>query len=148
ELAQSFKRCALFANLRGVSEQQFHRREIDILIGVDLLKDSEGTVTIPLLIEPFSLLLPDRWGKPVKPLADRQGLIFIRHSQRTSAGRQIEQAIRQRRMDFPREFESDTADTIATMVSAGLGWSITTPLIALQTKERLRGTRLEPLPKM
>ncbi|MGO4737149.1 LysR family transcriptional regulator [Bosea sp. 2KB_26] len=148
ELGHSFKRCSLFANLRGVSEQQFRSREIDILIGVDLLRETDVALTIPLLIEPFALLLPEAWDKPVASLADLQGLSFIRHTQRTSAGRQIEQAIRQRRLDFPREFESDTADTIATMVSAGLGWTITTPLIALQTRERLRGTRLVALPAM
>jgi DNA-binding transcriptional LysR family regulator len=146
ELGKSVKRCALFANLRGVSEQQFHAREIDILIGVDLLEEMEAGVTIPLLIEPYALALPAAWDVEVRSLADLKGRTFIRHTHRTSAGRQVEQAIRRLRLDFPREFESDTADTIATMVSAGLGWSITTPLMALQTKERMAGVRLLPLP--
>lgn len=146
QLGTSFRRCSLFANLRGISEQQFHSREIDILVGVDLLRETDAIFTIPLLIEPFVLLLPETWDKPIRSFADLEGLSFIRHTQRTSAGRQIEQAIRQRRLNFPREFESDTADTIATMVAAGLGWSITTPLMALQVRERLVGTRLAPLP--
>jgi DNA-binding transcriptional LysR family regulator len=146
ELGKSVKRCALFANLRGVSEQQFHAREIDILIGVDLLKEVDAVITIPLLIEPYALALPAQWDIDVRSLADLKGRNFIRHTHRTSAGRQVEHVIRQLRLEFPREFESDTADTIATMVSAGLGWSITTPLMALQTKERMTGARLLPLP--
>jgi DNA-binding transcriptional LysR family regulator len=146
ELGKSVKRCALFANLRGVSEKQFQAREIDVLIGVDLLKEVDGAITIPLLIEPYILALPAEWDLDVRSLADLKGRNFIRYTHRTSAGRQVEQVIRQLRLEFPREFESDTADTIATMVSAGLGWSITTPLMALQTKERMTGVRLLPLP--
>jgi DNA-binding transcriptional LysR family regulator len=146
ELGKSVKRCSLFANMRGISEEQFQAREIDILIGVDLLREVDAAITIPLLIEPYALALPAEWDIEVRSLADLKGRNFIRYTHRTSAGRQVEQVIRQLRLEFPREFESDTADTIATMVSAGLGWSITTPLMALQTKERMTGVRLLPLP--
>jgi len=146
ELSKSVKRCTLFANLPGVGEQQFQAREVDLLIGVDLLKEGEATMTIPLLIEPYILALPTEWKLDVRSLADLKGRNFIRHTHRTSAGRQVEHLIRQLRLEFPREFESDAADTIATMVSAGLGWSITTPLMALQTRERMAGIRLLGLP--
>ena len=146
ELSKSVKRCTLFSNQRGVSEQQFQAREIDLLIGVDLLKDVETVVTIPLLTEPFILAVPAEWNLTVRSFADLKGRNFIRHTQRTSAGRQIEHMLRQMRLDFPREFESETVDTIAAMMSAGLGWSITSPLMMLQSKERLTGVQLLPLP--
>lgn len=148
ELTKSVKRCALFANLRGVSEEQFNSREIDILIGVDMLKDADGVQSIPLVIEPCVLALPGEWDIEVNSLADLRGLNFIRHTHRTSAGRQIERTIRQLRLDFPRNFESDTVDTIASMIAGGLGWSITTPLMALQVQDRFRGVVLKPLPRV
>lgn len=146
QLSKSVKQCALFANLRGVSDQQFLAREIDLLIGIDQLKDLDAITTIPLMTEPFILALPKEWGLDVKRLSDLKGRKFIRSTQRTSAGRQIEQALSQMRLDFPREFESDTVDTIAAMMSAGLGWSITTPLMVHQSKDRMAGVIFQPLP--
>src|SRR6202012_3689257 len=103
-------------------------------------------VAIPLFIEPFILALPEAWQLDVRSFDDLKGRKFLRHTLRTSAGHQIEQMLRHRRIDFPKEFESETVDTIATMMSAGVGWSITSPLMALQSKERLHGVKLLPLP--
>lgn len=141
-------RCAMFASLPTQTAQQFERREIDVVVSAELLKDSKDVIAIPLLSEPYLLCLPKEWGLEPKALADLKGRNFIRHTMRTSAGRQIEQAIRQRRLDFPLYFESETVNTNAAMVAAGLGWSISSPLIALQSLARLDKMQLVPLPGM
>ena len=39
ELRKSFPRCALIANPRELSEQQFNARQIDMIVGVDFLQE-------------------------------------------------------------------------------------------------------------
>ncbi|MGF7053591.1 DNA-binding transcriptional LysR family regulator [Bosea sp. OAE752] len=146
ELRKSFPRYALIANPRELSEQQFNARQIDMIVGVDFLQEVETAMAIPLLAEPFALALPAEWDMEVGKLSDLTGRSMIRYTLRTSTGRQVEQALSRLRLDFPREVESDTAETVLTMVAAGLGWAITTPLMALQARSRLAGVRLLPVP--
>jgi DNA-binding transcriptional LysR family regulator len=97
--------------------------------------------------EPFLLLLPDKMGsaselQDLKKLA--AGHSLIRFSARSQIGVQIERHLRRLGIKAARLLEVDATDTLVSMVAAGLGWAIATPLCLMQAGGRARGLRALP----
>lgn len=72
-------------------------------------------------------------------------LPLVRYSKRSVTGRQIERYIRYLGVMAPRRFEFDATDPIVSLVAAGLGWTITTPLCLLQARHHLEEVTVLPL---
>jgi DNA-binding transcriptional LysR family regulator len=124
-------------------------RSLDFIITSDSLDEVDGLERRFILSEPFLLLLPDKLERTVE-LSDLDALAgahpLIRFSARGQIGLQIERHLRRMGVKAPRLLEVDATDTLATMVSAGLGWAIATPLCLLQTGLRQKGLKVLPLP--
>jgi DNA-binding transcriptional LysR family regulator len=106
-------------------------RRLDLFLGVDDLEDWAGLERWQLAKEPYILLLPSGTEAPLtvgalKKLA--QSLPLIRFSSRSQTGLEIEAHLRRLGLSAPRSFEFDTPYGVTSMVAAGSGFAITTPL--------------------
>ncbi|MCC7250544.1 LysR family transcriptional regulator [Hyphomicrobium sp.] len=124
-------------------------RRLDLFLGVDDLEDWAGLERWQLAKEPYILLLPAGTEPPrtvgaLRKLA--QSLPLIRFSSRSQTGLEIEAHIRRLGLTPPRAFEFDTPYGVTSMVAAGRGFAITTPLCIREAA--LSGARLvtAPLP--
>lgn len=106
-------------------------RRLDLFLGVDDLSDWEGLERWQLAKEPYILLLAAGMEIPKTVTALRrllQSRPLIRFSGRSQTGLDIEAHIRRLGLEAPRSFEFDTPYGVASMVAAGLGLAVTTPL--------------------
>jgi len=106
-------------------------RRLDLFLGVDDLEDWAGLERWQLVKEPYILLLPEGIETPrtvgaLKKLT--QSLPMIRFSSRSQTGLEIEAHLRRLGLSVPRSFEFDTPYGVTSMVAAGSGFAITTPL--------------------
>lgn len=106
-------------------------RRLDLFLGVDDLEDWAGLERWPLAKEPYILLLPAGTEAPrtvasLRKLA--QSLPLIRFSSRSQTGLEIEAHLRRLGITAPRSFEFDTPYGVTSLVAAGSGFAITTPL--------------------
>lgn len=123
-------------------------RELDLIVTSDAMGDVEGLERRLLLSEPFLLLLPaelpDLVATDLKQLANQYPL--VRYSLRSLIGSQVERHLRQLGVRAPRTLEVDATDALTSMVSAGVGWAVATPLCLLQVGSRLSRIRAVPFP--
>ncbi|QYX56571.1 LysR family transcriptional regulator [Roseovarius sp. SCSIO 43702] len=83
----------------------------------------------PLLRDPFVLVLPLVNEKSLTEIVDgRTKLPFLRFSSNLMIAQQIESQLRRIGISPPQRFECSSHQTLMAMVSAGAGWTITTPL--------------------
>jgi DNA-binding transcriptional LysR family regulator len=124
-------------------------REVDLLITSDPMEDVDGLERRVVLHEPFILALPRSSGAQPRPaglamLVDAMPL--VRYTTRSIIGMQIERHLRRSGLDVPHRLELDSSSSVLTMVAAGLGWAITTPLCVIQGNVDLASLALHPLP--
>lgn len=106
-------------------------RRLDLFLGVDDLETWAGLERWALAKEPYILLLPASVEPPKTVVALRKlvaDLPLIRFSARSQTGLDIEGHLRRIGVEAPRRFEFDTPFGVASMVAAGRGLAITTPL--------------------
>jgi DNA-binding transcriptional LysR family regulator len=137
--------------LSGLS--YFHRegllqRNLDVAITPEPMYDIEGLDRFVLLHEPFILLLPvTRQGKDNGDLARLAAeLPFIWYTDRSHMGSQISLYLRRLRLELPRDQAYDSTSGVVSMVAAGLGWAITTPLCMLDARPAANSVFCAPLP--
>ncbi len=123
-------------------------RELDLIVTSDAMDDVDGLERQPLLSEPFLLLLPaalsERAPSDLKELANQCPM--VRFSLRSLIGSQVERHLRRLGVRAPRTLEVDATDTLISMVAAGVGWAIATPLCLLQVQWQLSRIRAVPFP--
>jgi DNA-binding transcriptional LysR family regulator len=124
-------------------------RRLDLFLGVDDLEDWAGLERWPLAKEPYLLLLPSGTEPPRTVGALRklvQALPLIRFSSRSQTGLEIEAHLRRLGLTAPRSFEFDTPYGVTSMVAAGGGFAITTPLCIREAAVPAAGLVTAPLP--
>jgi DNA-binding transcriptional LysR family regulator len=109
-------------------------RRVDFIISPDDTFGQFDLIAFPIFEEPFFLVTPKRAsvkGKTIEALSDE--IPLIRYSRRSFFGGQVDAYLRQRALVPPHRYEFDTSDAVMAMVRAGIGWAITTPLVALKS---------------
>lgn len=123
-------------------------RELDLIVTSDAMDDVDGLERQPLFSEPFLLLLPTelpaRTATDLKQLANQYPL--VRYSLHSLIGSQVERHLRRLGVRAPRTLEVDATDALTSMVEAGVGWAIATPLCLLQVRRHLSTIRAVPFP--
>lgn len=134
-------------------EQKLLRRELDLVVSSRPLEENDSIVRLELLCEDFIAAIPvDHFHgqSTVEQLVQlAKHLPLIRFDLQSHMGIQVEDVIRSTPIKSPPLLEFDTADTLTSMVAAGLGWAITTPLCALQAErfsERVQFVPIKDLP--
>lgn len=123
-------RLTVHAGLTETHAASLLTRQIDFVIGVDEMEDISGLERWPLFEEPYLLLCPRNITPPKS--ADSFALFlkshpFVRFSQRSRTGTEVERYLRRLKIDIPFQQEFDLPDGVFAACQQG-GIAITTPL--------------------
>lgn len=134
----------------GLSHMHGHAlltRHVDIIISDDRLENYDGLERHAVLGEPFVLVVPGEWHGPMDNLRwlARQ-MDFVRYTPQSLIGQTIERHLRLNRLELPGRLHLDNTFAVLRLVSAGVGWTITTPLCLYQAGLQQLGVRVAPLP--
>lgn len=147
ELAKAMTQCA-FRLVTGASHAlhaQIARRELDIAICAAGSASPTGSLTHPLIDDPYILAVPK--GTDVTGGLDAlRGLTFLRRDPDQVMGQQIERYLAATGLSLPNRFEMDSNQSISALVAGGTGWTITTPLSLLRAGRFAGGIDAHPLP--
>ena len=137
--------------LSGVSlshREGLLERTLDIAITPEPMYEVDGLDRYAVLREPFMLLLPaSRRGHDNSDLSRLVAeLPFIWYTERSHMGHQIGLHLRRLRLELPRDQAYDSTSGVVSMVAAGLGWAITTPLCMLDARADAHSVFCAPLP--
>lgn len=122
-------------------------RNADIIISDDALEDSDNLCRFRILREPFILALPNDYTNQVRDLSKLlTELDFIRYSSNSLIGRSVERHLRSMHVEPPERLQLDNSYAVVSAVSAGLGWTVTTPLCLFQSGVKLHQIQILPLP--
>lgn len=147
ELAESAAHWSVWSGLHPELRAAFSRRELDMIVSADDLRDLPGLVRHRLIREPYFLALPGDYQGPTDSLAAiTRHLNLIRYTPRSLIGVETDAYVRRAGIRAERRLEFDTADVVLAMVAGGIGWALTTPLCALHGLVHLPRLRLLPLP--
>jgi DNA-binding transcriptional LysR family regulator len=127
----------------------FLEHDLDMLITTDPMEDVDGLERHRLLTEPYCVIVPTgafaAGGLPdAATLAEV--LPLIRSSARTLTGTQADIQLRRMRIEAPRRFEFDSFESVTSMVAAGMGWAIVSPLLLHKARAYLDGIDVYPFP--
>ena len=127
---------------------EFLARDIDMLVtGSFNLEHREGVEVYPIFEESFVILLPADYREVIDLGAGPPRLPFIRFSQLTGMGQQIERQILRMKLKLPHVVEVESSHQQMALVASGFGWTITSPVCLTGQPELLRHMRLEPMPR-
>lgn len=150
-LSGSTRQLQLWSGLTPGLNQQLVARELDLAICTEVPQE-DPRISGRLLFSESWVAVFARGAAPA-PLSEAQGmkaavasLPLIRYSQRSLIGQQVERFLRHLGIDAPRRFEFDATDPMLSLVAAGLGWAITTPLCLWQSRAWLHGVDLLAIP--
>lgn len=138
-LATKADEVSILSGLTASHASDLLTRRLDLFLGVDDLETWAGLERWQLAKEPYMLVLPAGTDAPrtvasLRKLAQR--LPLIRFSSRSRTGVEIEAHIRRLGIVSPRSFEFDTPYGVTSMVAAGSGFAITTPLCIEEAEVR------------
>lgn len=140
---------AILLGLTAFHASALMARQLDMILGVDELVDTDGLERWPLLDEPYVVLLPKTLAKrfAAPQLAElAEAAPLIRFSARSKTGAEIDQHLRRLRLEIPRRLEFDTPYAVTAAVAAGLGWAITTALCVIEAGLPMDPLEILPLP--
>ncbi len=122
-------------------------RRVDFIISPDDSFRQSDLIAFPIFEEPFFLIAPTNASKEAQTLEALAAEIpLIRYSRRSFFGGQVDHYLRQRTVVPQHRYELDTSDAVMAMVRAGIGWAITTPLVALKSHPLADQIRCHRLP--
>lgn len=153
-LAGSARQMQLWSGLTPGLSAQLQARELDLAVCTETSVDDARIAQRPLLSEAWVAVFPKGKRQPVqaplnavRDLKTRVGdLPLIRYSQRSVIGQQIDRFLRHVGLQPARRYEFDATDPLLSLVAAGLGWAITTPLCLWQSRAWLDKIQVLPLP--
>jgi len=150
-LAGSARQLQLWSGLTPGLAAQLQARELDLVICTETRIDDPRISQRLLFSEAFVAVFPRDVAPADAPelrdlLRIAGELPLIRYSQRSVIGQQIDRLLRHARIDAPRRFEFDATDPMLSLVAAGLGWAISTPLCLWQSRQYLGDVSVVALP--
>lgn len=137
-------------NIRsGISlehQGEFLARDIDMLVTGSFNLEHRDTVELhPVFEECFVLVFPKNYRGPVDLAGELPTLPFIRFSQLTGMGQQIERQIVRMKLKLPQSVEIESSHQQLALVAAGLGWTITSPVCLAAEPSLLSHVNLLPM---
>lgn len=142
------EQCRVWSGLSPILSEHFQSRRVDIIVTTEEAVPPQMDYTqFDLLTEPYLLVLPGEYDGPADDLESLSNkLEMVRFSERSNIGLQIEQHLRRQKLNPRRRMEFDFSDSVFSMVGAGAGWAIATPMCCLQAASYLPRVRIAPLP--
>lgn len=146
KLAHRAENLTVMSGVSPILWEAIKQRKIDIAITMPPPEPIPDVSQTPILQENYLIALPKDFGATSSDLEFlTQRLPFIRYSRATPSGSQAESYLKWLRLQPGPGLSFDTADAVLSMVSSGLGWTITTPLCLLQANSYLPELKCVPL---
>lgn len=148
-LSMSMPRCDFMYHTDSSYQiiEMLRDRKLDLGIASSPTERMRDLQDRPLLRDPFVVALPQGYDISAADfLEDRNKLPFLRFSDDTIIGRQIESQLRRMGLSLPHRFECSNSQTLMAMVAAGTGWTIITPLIFSRGKHFLSQLQIHRFP--
>ncbi|UAX97770.1 LysR family transcriptional regulator [Ensifer adhaerens] len=127
-------RVASISVATGFMEPLRHRllkRELDAVVSADPFDDVDGFERFELFQEQFVVLV-SRGEPPFGDEAEFRNFAMrypmIRSGTTSGIALRVEQQFRRMRLEVPHAFSCETIESIVSLVAAGIGWSILTPV--------------------
>lgn len=150
-LSGSARQLQLWSGLTPGLNAQLLARELDLAICTEAPTGDARIAQRLLFSETWVAVFPR--GEAMAPLLEARdlkvraaGLPLIRYTQRSVMGQQVERFLRHIGLEATRRFEFDATDPLMSLVAAGLGWAISTPLCLWQSRAWLDQVQLLPIP--
>ncbi|KKW68059.1 LysR family transcriptional regulator [Lampropedia cohaerens] len=157
-LSGSARELQLWSGLTPGLNSQLLARDLDLAICTEVPTDPRVTQHL-LLSESWVAVFPKNVSGPLMEqgvdndtkrlraqLQALPQLPLIRYTLRSVIGQQIERFIRHLGLSFPQRYAFDATDPLLSMVAAGLGWAISTPLCLWQSRAWLDEVQVVSLP--
>jgi len=146
-LSGASRQIRLWSGITPVLDKQLEDRQLDLVVTTSA---SAGKPTIrkySLFSEPYVLIVPRAMSMDridtLKELGQRAQ--FIRYSARSFIGAEIDRLVESHGVMIERTYEFDNTDPLLSLVTAGLGFGISTPLCIWQSRHFLDQLRVLPL---
>ena len=125
--------------------------EIDFAFVSDLFSEMQGLTRLKVFEERSVLLMPAKFaaGHSKKWTWDEIqlcGLPYLQYFRDGGAGRLNDTYLSLLHLDIPARIEVDSTSTMLSLVSNGIGWTITRALAILQNPEKAKDVIVLPLP--
>ncbi len=146
-LSGASRQIRLWSGITPVLDKQLEDRQLDLVVTTSA---SAGKPTIrkySLFSEPYVLIVPRSMSMDridtLQELGKRAQ--FIRYSARSFIGAEIDRLVESHGVMIERTYEFDNTDPLLSLVTAGLGFGISTPLCIWQSRHFLDQLRVLPL---
>jgi DNA-binding transcriptional LysR family regulator len=145
----SARQIALWSGLTPGLTKQLHDREVDVTVCTKSVLSDARILEIPLFSEAFVLVVARSYVDGRQDIDWRtlvRELPMIRYTARSVIGQQVERFARHLGIDSARRYEFDATDPLLSLVTAKLGFAISTPLCLWQARHYLGDIAVLPLP--
>ena len=146
-LSGSSHQIRLWSGITPALDAQLEARQLDVAVTTSDVAQVPGVRKRKLFTEPYFVVLPkdfeiDRFTT----LSDlSQHLQLIRYSARSVIGQHVDSYLAAHGENIERSCEFDATDPMLSLVAAGLGFAITTPLCVWQSRHYVPEIKVVPL---
>lgn len=137
----------LWSGITPVLDKQLEDSQLDLSVTTSATADKASVRKYKLFTEPY--LLVTAQDLPLERLNSLQELAahtsFIRYSSRSFIGAEIDRLLSAIDAQIERTYEFDNTDPVLSLVAAGLGFAISTPLCIWQSRHFVPQLRVTPL---
>ncbi|SAK80681.1 LysR family transcriptional regulator [Caballeronia hypogeia] len=146
-LAGTSHQIRLWSGITPTLDGQLEARQLDMAVTTTGLSQAPGIRRRKLFSEPYFVVLPksfevDRFTT-IAELS--RHLQLIRYSARSVIGQHVDAYLASNAENIERTCEFDATDPMLSLVAAGLGFAITTPLCLWQSRHYVPDVRVVPL---
>src|SRR6218665_29859 len=146
-LSSTTQQVRLWSGLTPSLTSQFVNRQLDLMITTATRKAGSGVGHTPIFTEQYVLVMPRDYAFDAFCSFSDLGrkLPLIRYSARSTIGDDIDAFLARHGDQLERTCEFDTTDPLLSLVAAGLGFAITTPMCLWQSRHFAPELRMVPL---
>lgn len=146
-LSGASRQIRLWSGITPVLDKQLEDRQLDLVVTTSASSGKPNIRKYSLFSEPYVLIVPRSMNMDridtLKELGKRAQ--FIRYSARSFIGAEIDRLVESHGVTIERTYEFDNTDPLLSLVTAGLGFGISTPLCIWQSRHFLDQLRVLPL---
>ena len=146
-LAGTSHQIRLWSGITPTLDGQLEARQLDMAVTTSGLTQAPGIRRQKLFSEPYFVVLPKSFEVDrFTTLADlSRHLQLIRYSARSVIGQHVDAYLAANSENVERTCEFDATDPMLSLVAAGLGFAISTPLCVWQSRQYIPDLRVVPL---
>jgi DNA-binding transcriptional LysR family regulator len=137
----------LWSGITPTLDGQLETRQLDMAVTTTSLSQAPGIRRQKLFSEPYVVVLPKNFEVDrITTIADlSKHLQLVRYSARSVIGQHVDAYLAANQENIERTCEFDATDPMLSLVAAGLGFALTTPLCVWQSRQYVPDVRVLPL---